>query len=148
MRQPIQFHYLSSPFSFANRTALKRFLVRMIRLEGFSIAAINYIFCTDAYLLKINREFLDHNTYTDIITFKLSESREPLLSEIYISTERVRENSKNLSLPFKEELHRVIFHGALHLCGYNDKKEKESTQMRKKENEWLKKYLFHEKRFR
>src|SRR6476469_1264120 len=119
--QSIRFHYLVSPFSFSGRTNLKGFLSRMIRNEGFRIAHINYIFCDDSYLLQMNQEFLKHNTYTDIITFQLSGPTEPLLSDIYISIERVQENARLLHVSFKEELHRVIFHGALHLCGYKDK---------------------------
>ncbi|MFL5741638.1 MAG: rRNA maturation RNase YbeY [Flavisolibacter sp.] len=143
----IQFHYLSVPFLFTNRTGLKSFLIRMIGREGFSIACINYIFCTDGYLLKINQEYLGHNTYTDIISFQLSKPGELLLADIYISTERVRENAKNLKVSFREELHRVIFHGSLHLCGYKDKTPNDINKMRQKENEWLQKYLFHKKQF-
>jgi rRNA maturation RNase YbeY len=101
---------------------------------------IKVIFCTDDYLLRINKEFLQHDTLTDIITFPFSRPGEPLLSDIYISVERVRENAGIFGKPFLEELHRVIFHGLLHLCGYKDKTTPQQKVMRGKEGEYLERY--------
>lgn len=101
---------------------------------------VNYIFCTDKALLKINQDFLKHDYYTDIITFDLSEGDE-VVAEIYISIDRVKDNARKLGVSFQRELHRVIFHGALHLCGYKDKSPKDSTMMRNREDFYLKKYF-------
>ena len=113
----------------------------MCREEGKEIEAINFIFCSDEYLLELNQEHLDHNTFTDIITFELSPKGKPLVADIYISIERIRENSRLFKVSFKEELHRVIFHGVLHLCGYKDKKAVDQKRMREMEGVWLKKYF-------
>ncbi len=88
------------------------------------MAELQYIFCSDAYLLDINREYLQHDFFTDIITFDLSEKGQPINAEIYISVERVRDNAANYNSSFRKEIHRVIFHGVLHLCGYKDKSQK------------------------
>ncbi len=102
---------------------------------------LTYVFCTDDYLLSINKEFLDHDTYTDIVTFDLSESAEELTGEIYISTDRIAENAEKFSTSYNDELHRVIFHGALHLCGFGDKTAEQKKKMRSMEDNCLKKYL-------
>jgi len=103
-------------------------------------ADLTYIFCTDDFLLEMNKSFLDHDTYTDIITFDLSESRKELEGEIYISVERVKENAKIYKTTYQEELHRVIFHGVLHLCGFKDKKQKDQKVMRENEDYCLAQY--------
>lgn len=114
----------------------------MAKKEGRSILSLNIIFCSDAQLLEINQSFLQHDDYTDIITFDLSASKkEPATAEIYISAERVRENAKTFQTAINRELHRVIFHGVLHLCGYGDKKPGEVKRMREKEGEWLNRYF-------
>jgi rRNA maturation RNase YbeY len=137
----IQFHYLTDPFPFTHREQLKKFIKQLFKREGFSIGTINYIFCTDEYLLEINQQFLKHNTYTDIVTFPLSEKGEPISSDIFISAERVKENANTFKTSFKRELHRVIFHGALHLCGYKDKTKEQAQQMRDMEEFYLNKYF-------
>jgi probable rRNA maturation factor len=137
----IRFHFLSGSFSFSNRNALKSFLLKQLQKEGKKVDAINYIFCNDRYLLEMNQQYLKHNTYTDIITFELSPKGQALLSDIYISIERVQENAVLFQTNFKRELHRVIFHGALHLAGYKDKTAKDEMLMRSKEEEYLKKYF-------
>ena len=104
------------------------------------VGALNYIFGTDKALLEINRNYLKHNYYTDIITFDLSEGPE-IQADIFISIDRVRENASKLGVTFKEELHRVIFHGALHLCGYKDKTKKDVQAMRRMEEHHLQEYL-------
>ncbi len=102
---------------------------------------MTYIFCSDEYLLQINREHLKHDFYTDIITFDLSETGRQTIGEIYISIDRVREDAGYLGVTIKEELHRVIFHGALHLCGYKDKTPKHARQMRAAEDRCLAAYF-------
>jgi rRNA maturation RNase YbeY len=135
--QKIHFHYLVPPFHFPDRTKLKAFLLRLCKKEGAAVRQVNYIFCSDAYLLDINVRYLKHDTLTDIITFQLSEKDEALVSDIYISINRVRENARQFTTTFQKELHRVIFHGALHLCGYKDKTQEQSRLMRKKESFYL-----------
>jgi rRNA maturation RNase YbeY len=105
---------------------------------------VNYIFCSDKYLLKINQDFLQHNTYTDIITFQYSAESEAVESDIYISVERVRENAQAFRVSFSRELYRVIFHGALHLCGYKDKSAKDAKVMREKEDYYVGLYVSRE----
>ena len=140
--QPVHFHFVDIKGSLKNRTDLKNFLVHLAKKEGFQLSSINYVFCSDNYLLKLNQDFLKHDTLTDIITFPLSKKGDPIEAEIYISLDRVQENASLFKTTFKEELHRVIFHGLLHLCGYKDKSALEKTLMRKKEDQYLKK-LFH-----
>lgn len=141
----IRFHYLYPPFYFPNRTDLKFYLFEMLRKEGFRLVKLNYIFCSDSYLLNINQQYLNHDTYTDIITFNYSKENQPIVSDIYISIDRVKANALKYQVSFKQELYRVIFHGLLHLCRYDDKTNFASKEMRKKENEYLNSYSFHVK---
>jgi len=120
---------------------LKQFIESIFKKEKKRLKSINYIFVFDKRLLEINQQFLQHDFYTDIITFDLSEGSSTQ-AEIYISIDRVRQNAKGLGVSFKSELHRVIFHGALHLCGYKDKTRREKERMREKEEFYLKKYLY------
>lgn len=112
--------------------------------HGFTIEEINYIFCTDEYLLNINREYLDHDYYTDIITFDNSDEQKLLESDIFISLDRVYENADDLNVPRGTELLRVMSHGLLHLCGFKDKTEQESVTMKIHEEKcltlWVEKY--------
>jgi probable rRNA maturation factor len=127
------------------RRRLKAFLPILFKKEGKSIESLIYVFCSDKYLLRINQTFLKHNYYTDILTFDLSKSRK-IEGEIYISIDRVRENSKELKINTNLEFLRVIFHGALHLCGYADKTNPQRQEMKKKEDEYLFRYsMFHVK---
>lgn len=119
------------------RRRLKAFINKIIHKEGKKLGGLNYIFCTDRDLLKINRDFLNHDYYTDIITFDLSEPGGPIQAEIHISTERVWDNARDLGVSFKKELHRVIFHGVLHLCKYGDKTKTQALEMRAKEDHYL-----------
>jgi probable rRNA maturation factor len=137
----IQFHYLIRNFEFNNRTACKSFLSQLFRKEKRRLSSLTYIFCSDDYLLDINRRHLQHDYYTDIISFELSGAGKPVVGEIYISIDRVRDNALQLNEAFKRELHRVIFHGALHLCGFRDKTDKESQLMRKMEDKYLDMYF-------
>ncbi len=120
---------------------LKQFIESIFRKEGKDLESLNFIFCTDRTLIDINRKYLNHNFYTDVITFDLSVTKKLVIGEIYISLERVKENAQNLNERFSSELHRVIFHGALHLCGYNDKTKQQINKIRARENELLKDYL-------
>jgi probable rRNA maturation factor len=138
---PIRFHFLTDKFHFENRSRLKNFLLKKIKKQGKSVEAINYIFCSDEYLLEVNRQYLNHDNYTDIITFELSQKDQPLLSDIYISVERVKENTEVFKTSFSKELHRVIFHGALHLCGFKDESKQQAHQMRAEEEQLLNRYF-------
>ncbi len=122
---------------------LSAFLQEMIGKKRKKVKNVQlmYIFCSDEYLLEMNQQFLNHNTLTDIITFDMSEHEDMLEGEIYISTERVSENAAKFNVSYQEELHRVIFHGALHLCGFKDKKATDKEMMRKQENLCLKRYF-------
>lgn len=105
--------------------------------EGYKIGDLNYIFCSDDYLLEINRQYLDHDYYTDIITFDNSEEENRLEGDIYVSVDRVRDNAESLNVPFDVELRRVLIHGLLHLMGFEDSDGQLKTQMRAKEDECL-----------
>jgi probable rRNA maturation factor len=137
----VQFFFVTNNVTLANRTGLKRFVQQIFKGEKRKLANLSYIFCNDEYLLNINKTHLNHNYYTDIITFDLSESSTAITGEIYISTDRVRDNATTLGVSIKEELHRVIFHGALHLCGYKDKTPRDEKEMRAAENQLLDKYF-------
>tara|TARA_R110002049_G_scaffold216691_1_gene388142 strand:- start:289 stop:726 length:438 start_codon:yes stop_codon:yes gene_type:complete len=115
---------------------LKSWLTDSASKESKQIGAINFIFCNDSYLLKVNQDYLNHDTFTDIITFDYCEG-DVLNSDIFISLERVAENANDLSIKFIDELERVCIHGILHLCGYPDKKEEEALIMRQKEDFYL-----------
>ena len=137
----ITFNYLNQSFSLRDRKKIKVYLRKKLNEEGKKIERINYVFCDDAYLLEINKQYLNHDTLTDIITFELSADGGALVSDIYISVERVKENARLFRVKFTDELLRVIFHGALHLAGYKDKRKADMSVMRKKEDEWLQQYL-------
>ena len=117
----IQFNYLMPVPELINRTELKSFLKQMVRKEKYSLISLQVIFCSDDYLLKLNQEFLAHNYYTDIITFPLNAPGEPIEAELYISVDRTRDNAFTLGVSRSRQLHRVIFHGLLHILGYKDK---------------------------
>jgi len=166
MPMPITFHTADIKFSLRNRIALRRFIELQIRKFGKGVdfkIKLSFVFCSDEYLLNINRQFLNHDYYTDIITFPLSESKEHIEAEIYISIDRVRENAlkfkaKQPSNSLKggplrkptlfrgpegsvdEELHRVMFHGVLHLLGYKDKTKANKLEMRKMEDVWINRF--------
>ncbi len=127
--------------SLANRILLKSFIEKQLRKEGIAIEALQYVFCSDDYLLNINKQFLNHDYYTDIISFDLSEEKGVLIGDIYISIDRVKENAKTHGNKYVHELLRVVFHGALHFCGYKDKKPADAKLMRSMEDKWLKAYL-------
>lgn len=138
---PVHFHFLEPGLTLSDRSRLKLFIRSLFKKERKRLAGLNYIFCSDDYLLDINKQYLQHDYYTDIITFDLSEPGQPINAEIYISVERVRDNARQFNSTLKQEIHRVIFHGALHLCGYGDKKPKEAILMRKMEDKYLSGYF-------
>ncbi|MCO4822441.1 MAG: rRNA maturation RNase YbeY [Flavobacteriaceae bacterium] len=131
----INFNF-ENDFTLNNEDAISNWISRVIALEGCKLGDINYIFCDDKYLHKINLDFLDHDTLTDIISFDYSVGKE-LHGDVFISVERVMDNAKDFKVNFDEELHRVIVHGVLHYCGYKDKSEEDAKVMREKENYYL-----------
>ncbi|MCX6197722.1 MAG: rRNA maturation RNAse YbeY [Bacteroidetes bacterium] len=158
---PITFHTADIKFSLRNRTALRAFIEKQITVALHSapssprpLVTLSFIFCSDEYLLAINKQFLNHDYYTDILTFPLVQTKEELEAEIYISVDRVKENSLKFKVqssktkgepipsppvtrPFELELRRVIFHGVLHLLGYKDKTKANKLIMRKMEDKWI-----------
>ena len=143
MAKKTKVHFFSHdiPTSLKNTADLKHFIELIFNREMQSLDSINYIFCSDRAILAINKKYLKHDFYTDVITFDLSPDNKTISAEVYISIDRIRDNAKQLGLTIKSELHRVLFHAALHLCGYNDKKKKDKEIMRKRENELLDKYF-------
>jgi len=120
---------------------MRRLLVKLFKTEKTVLKSLSYIFCSDDFLLDINRNFLNHDYYTDIITFNLASKGQPVEGEVYISLDRVRENAGLFETSFAKELHRVIIHGALHLSGYGDASASEKRLMRQKEDEYLAKLM-------
>lgn len=135
----ISFNY-ESDFELDNETVYAEWLSKVIVSENKKEGDINYIFCDDEYLHKINVEYLQHDTLTDIISFDYSVGNE-LHGDIFVSIERVEDNAKDFNVSFEDELKRVLVHGVLHYCGYKDKSEKEEALMRQKEEEKI--LLFH-----
>ena len=133
--------FFKTTVSLQDRTKLKKFIEAIFRKEKSQLCSLNYIFCNDKYLLEINRQYLKHDYYTDIITFELSQNKMPIEGEVYISIDRVKDNARLLHQPFYMELHRVIFHGTLHLCGYRDMNKKQSKEMREMETKCLNEYF-------
>lgn len=128
-------------FNFLNKEgAVASWLGAVAAEEGKAVEAIDYIFCSDEFLLEINKKYLDHNFYTDIITFPLNN--DPIEANVFISIVRVTENAQLYKQSFEDELHRVIVHGLLHMIGYNDKNELDEKEMRKKEDYYLAKRNF------
>jgi len=133
--------YFEKQIRLNGRRQLKAFIRSIFEKERKALDSLNYIFCDDEYLLDINKQYLKHDYYTDIITFDLSASKqEATIGEIYISVDRVKDNAITHKSTLEKELHRVIFHGALHLCGYKDKSTAQKKQMRSKEDLYLLKY--------
>lgn len=135
------FYNVDIDFLLKEKKRLKSFIEALFVKEKKTLQSLNYVFCSDEYLLNINKTYLNHNFCTDIITFDLSESQNQKNGEVYISIERVKENAIANKTPFYLELLRVIFHGPLHLCGHKDKTKKELKQMRQKEDLYINLYL-------
>ena len=134
----VSFHNADIHFTLPAKPALKKFIVTSFGSETGKKISITYVFCSDEYLLGINRSFLQHDYYTDIITFPLSETEKKTEAEIYISIDRIRDNASKHQVSLEHELLRVIFHGVLHLVGYKDKTTKQKQLMRSMEDNWIK----------
>ena len=136
----IQIYFFSedTAFELTNSNAVVRWIKEVLLVEQKQLNQVNYIFCSDEYLLGINVAYLNHDTFTDIITFPYHSTPESAIEgDIFISIDRVRENAKTFGNPFDDELLRVIIHGILHLCGYKDKTPEDAKLMREKENSSL-----------
>ena len=135
--ETIFFRNADKTFLFPNKTGLKHFIELLFKKEKKPLLELTYVFCSDEYLLDINRNFLQHDYYTDIITFDLSENSTQTIGEVYVSLDRIKDNAKELKTTLKDETLRVLFHGALHLCGYKDKSKTDIATMRKKEEYYI-----------
>ena len=142
LTMPARFYEQNIISGLKNKRKLSAYLDKLVKreLKGIKKTDFTYIFCTDEALLEMNQQFLDHDTYTDIITFDLSGSDDAVEAEIYISAERVKDNAARFKADYTDELHRVIFHGALHLCGYKDKTKADKEEMRRQEDKCLVQY--------
>jgi rRNA maturation RNase YbeY len=137
----IYFFFEEINFELKEKLNRKRWLKNIAIKAGFKIKELNYVFCSDEYLYQMNLEYLNHETYTDIITFDNSEKEFDLSGDIFISIDRVNENAKTHNQEIETELSRVLAHGLLHLMGYKDKTKEESTLMRQKEEESISLYF-------
>ena len=135
--ESIKFFTEDTSYQLRQRTEIRTWLKSIAKREKYSIQELNYIFCSDEYLLQMNKDFLDHDYYTDIITFDNSEVKGKIEGDIFISIDRVKDNAQLQNTSLKDELHRVLVHGLLHLTGYKDKTSKEQEIMRKKEDSSL-----------
>jgi len=142
----IAFYSADVPIPVRERTQVKLWLQKVGKERGYVVGGLNYIFCSDEYLLQMNKEYLQHDYYTDIITFPLDGVSNEVNGECYISVDRVRDNAKENGVTFAAELRRVMVHGLLHLMGQNDKSHAESKQMRSAEDAALRQWAFHVER--
>lgn len=133
---PVSFHSEQINFSISDEHAVASWLHDVCVAEGKSLEAVSYIFCSDEYLLEMNRQYLNHDYYTDVITFDYCEA-EAVSGDVFISIDRVEENAQNVGVSKQDELHRVMVHGLLHLIGYGDKSEADKEQMTQKEDYYL-----------
>jgi rRNA maturation RNase YbeY len=138
----INFFQEEVSFTLKDKLKLKKWIKETIEAEGYKLQELNYIFCSDEYLLQMNQQYLDHDTLTDIITFDNSETQGKIVGDIFISIERVWENAKSFGVTNERELQRVVIHGALHLVGYADKKPADKKLMTEKEDFYLNKVTF------
>lgn len=136
-RIPVFFFEEDIAFKPKNKGALREWIKNTVNAEGYKLKELNYIFCSDNYLIEINRQYLNHDTYTDIITFDNSETENTIIGDIFISIERIRENAAKFAVNETDELRRVIIHGALHLLGYKDKTKADKELMTQKEDFYL-----------
>ena len=136
-RLPINFFSEEYAFTLKQKTLVRNWINQTILEEGFRLGELNFIFSGDEYVLKINRDYLNHDTYTDIITFDNSEEEKLIVSDIFISIERIRENSMKFNVSERDELHRVMIHGTLHLLGYPDKGKEAKKVMTANEDHYL-----------
>ncbi len=136
-KSKVFFFYQGINLKIPNKIKLTNFIESIFEAEKKNLKFINYIFCSDKFLLSVNKKYLNNSYYTDTISFNLSDTKNEIIAEVYISIPRIKENSKLYTTSFKSELHRVVFHGTLHICGYSDKKKSEKVLMLKKENKYL-----------
>lgn len=130
-------------YKIKDKQKLRQWIASTVANEGGGrVGELNFILCSDAYLLEINEKYLHHNTYTDIVTFDSSEKDGVIAGDIFISIDRTAENASKFNVSERDELHRVIIHGVLHLCGYLDKKKEDKALMTEKENEYLSQRTF------
>jgi rRNA maturation RNase YbeY len=133
----ISFFCEEIPFSLPSKKIISDWIKKLLENENKKLVALSYVFCDDEYLYDMNVEYLQHDTYTDIITFDQSENENEIEGDIFISIPRVYENSVELGQSFEDELLRVLAHGVLHLCGYRDETDEEENEMREKENFYI-----------
>ena len=133
----IRFFKEDTSFELSEKQRVKVWIKSIATQEGKQMGELSYIFCSDEYLLQVNREYLDHDYYTDIITFDNAEEEGVIEGDIFVSIDRVRDNATTLQVPFETELRRVLAHGVLHLCGYKDKTPTDEQLMRAKENFYI-----------
>lgn len=137
MNSRIKFYSEEINFILHNRIKVKKWLSKVIDEEGKGQPAISYVFCSDPYLLELNKKYLNHTSFTDILTFPDVTTDGKMTGDIFISIDRIRENAEKYDQPFETELYRVMVHGALHLLGYNDKSKKDKELMTSKEDYYL-----------
>ncbi|MGQ3014821.1 MAG: rRNA maturation RNase YbeY [Flavobacteriales bacterium] len=138
-KNALTFHSADISIPLKERTRLKNWLQNLAKAHGYAVQELRYIFCSDDFLLEINRSSLDHDYYTDIITFDLRENTKSkkIVGEIYISVDRVRENASDFGVSFSTEMRRVLAHGILHLVGFKDKSPEQEAEMRREEDKAL-----------
>lgn len=133
----IHYFYEVDGFKLLKKQEIRAWLTYSAKLEQKEISNFNLIFCDDEYLLDINKQYLNHDYYTDIITFDVSDNQYVISGDVFISIDRAQDNSKSFNQKFEKELHRLMIHGLLHLIGYNDKSDKERANMTRKEDYYL-----------
>jgi probable rRNA maturation factor len=136
-KTPINFFTEEVSYTLKNKTLIRAWIKAVIEEEGFLLDELNFIYCSDEYLLAINQQYLKHDTYTDVITFDNSERLKTISGDIFISVDRIRENAGLFKRSFSDELCRVMVHGTLHLLGYKDKGKSAKMQMTEKEDQYL-----------
>ncbi|HMI03914.1 MAG TPA: rRNA maturation RNase YbeY [Pedobacter sp.] len=136
-RSAVNFFNEDVTYTLKNKPAIRAWINSAIIAEGCFLEELNFIFCSDEYLWRMNQQFLDHDTYTDVITFDNSERLKTINGDIFISIDRVKENASEINVPAATELCRVMIHGTLHLLGYKDKTKAAKTQMTAKEDHYL-----------
>lgn len=137
IKRRISFNQEDVSFQLKDKRLLRSWILECVALEKKEIESITFVFCSDDYLLEMNKRFLNHDTYTDIITFDNAQAKWLLDGDIFISYDRVKENASEFGVNLRDELHRVMIHGVLHLCGYKDKTKAHKTQMTAKEDNCL-----------
>ena len=133
----IRFFNEDVPYKLPQKQATRQWLKQQAEREGYAVGDLNYVFCSDEYVLQVNRDHLQHDFYTDIITFDTGEDEGRIEGDIFISVDRVADNAAQLGVLTDGEMRRVLAHGLLHLCGYGDKTVEEVARMRAKDDEWL-----------